>query len=238
MRIMDAHVRLPGDHARDCHQRRAPREYGREYEQESRGMQRRDLGDVHTRARADSAFAGPRRARGELSWRRRARSASPITRMVRKHVFPNVVSPMIVQLALTFGYAVIAEAGLSFLGVGVQAPTPSWGTMLQVGYNGIFTQQLPDPRPGSRDHVHGARRQPCRRRAARRDGPRGVHREGHRVIAEPPVLAGRGPDGRVRDGVGGWQAVVEDVSFDVAPRRGRRARRRERIAASRCRRSR
>jgi ABC-type dipeptide/oligopeptide/nickel transport system permease subunit len=59
------------------------------------------------------------------------------TRMLRKHVFPNVASPMIVQLALAFGYAVGAEAGLSFLGFGVQPPTASWGTMLQSGYNVI-----------------------------------------------------------------------------------------------------
>jgi peptide/nickel transport system permease protein len=37
---------------------------------------------------------------------------------------------MIVQLALAFGYALLAEAGLSFLGLGVQTPNPSWGTML------------------------------------------------------------------------------------------------------------
>lgn len=58
-------------------------------------------------------------------------------RMLRKHVFPNVVSPMIVQLALAFGYAIGAEAGLSFLGFGVQPPTASWGTMLQSGYTVI-----------------------------------------------------------------------------------------------------
>ncbi|HET9730926.1 MAG TPA: ABC transporter permease, partial [Acidimicrobiia bacterium] len=69
-------------------------------------------------------------------------------RMVRKHIFPNVVSPLIVQVALTFGYAIIAEAGLSFLGFGVQGFTPSWGTMLQSGYDEIFSQQLPILVPG------------------------------------------------------------------------------------------
>lgn len=58
-------------------------------------------------------------------------------RMIRRHIFPNVVSPLIVQLALSFGYAIAAEAGLSFLGFGVQPPTASWGTMLQTGYNVI-----------------------------------------------------------------------------------------------------
>jgi ABC-type dipeptide/oligopeptide/nickel transport system permease subunit len=69
-------------------------------------------------------------------------------RMVRRHVFPNVVSPLFVQLALTFGYAIIAEAGLSFLGVGVQGFTPSWGTMLAAGYDEIYTRQLPIIVPG------------------------------------------------------------------------------------------
>jgi peptide/nickel transport system permease protein len=69
-------------------------------------------------------------------------------RMVRKHVFPNVVSPMVVQAALTFGYALLTEAGLSFLGYGVQPFTPSWGTMLADGYNGILSSQWPLLPPG------------------------------------------------------------------------------------------
>jgi peptide/nickel transport system permease protein len=69
-------------------------------------------------------------------------------RMVRKHVFPNVISPMYVQVALTFGYAILAEAGLSFLGFGVKGFTPSWGTMLQVGYARIYETQLPIIVPG------------------------------------------------------------------------------------------
>lgn len=69
-------------------------------------------------------------------------------RMVRKHVFPNVISPMVVQAALTFGYALLTEAGLSFLGYGVQPFTPSWGTMLADGYNGILSSQWPLLPPG------------------------------------------------------------------------------------------
>jgi ABC-type dipeptide/oligopeptide/nickel transport system permease subunit len=63
------------------------------------------------------------------------------SRMLRKHVFPNVVSPFIVQAALAFGFAIGAEAGLSFLGLGVQAPTPSWGVLLQSGYQVINETQ-------------------------------------------------------------------------------------------------
>ena len=63
--------------------------------------------------------------------------------MLRKHVFPNVVSPLIVQAALAFGFAIAAEAGLSFLGLGVNPPTPSWGVMLQDGYGVINETQWP-----------------------------------------------------------------------------------------------
>ena len=65
------------------------------------------------------------------------------TRMLRKHVLPNVVSPVIVQAALAFGYAIGAEAGLSFLGLGVNPPTSSWGVMLQEGYNQMLETQWP-----------------------------------------------------------------------------------------------
>lgn len=64
-------------------------------------------------------------------------------RMLRVHVFPNVVSPVIVQAALAFGYAIGAEAGLSFLGLGVNPPNSSWGVMLQEAYGRITETQWP-----------------------------------------------------------------------------------------------
>jgi ABC-type dipeptide/oligopeptide/nickel transport system permease subunit len=69
-------------------------------------------------------------------------------RMLRKHIFPNVASPLIVQVALSFGYALLAEAGLSFLGFGVQPPNSSWGTMLQSAYNFILDKPWPLLPPG------------------------------------------------------------------------------------------
>jgi peptide/nickel transport system permease protein len=60
-------------------------------------------------------------------------------RMLRRHVFPNVAAPLIVQIAISFGYALLAEAGLSFLGLGVQPPNSSWGTMLQEAYQFILS---------------------------------------------------------------------------------------------------
>ena len=53
------------------------------------------------------------------------------------------MSPVIVQAALAFGYAIGAEAGLSFLGLGVNPPTSSWGVMLQEAYAPILETQWP-----------------------------------------------------------------------------------------------
>jgi ABC-type dipeptide/oligopeptide/nickel transport system permease subunit len=69
-------------------------------------------------------------------------------RMLRSHVLPNVASPLIVQLAVSFGYALLAEAGLSFLGFGVQPPNASWGTMLQDAYNFFLDKPWPMIPPG------------------------------------------------------------------------------------------
>lgn len=54
------------------------------------------------------------------------------TIMVR-HILPNTLSPLIVQIAVSLSYAILIESALSYLGVGVQPPTPSWGTILNEG---------------------------------------------------------------------------------------------------------
>lgn len=54
-------------------------------------------------------------------------------RIMFRHILPNALSPVIVQATLGLGYAVLAEASLSFLGVGVQPPTPTWGSILNQG---------------------------------------------------------------------------------------------------------
>lgn len=51
-----------------------------------------------------------------------------------RHVLPNVVSPLIVQAALGIGNAIIIESSLSFIGLGAQPPTPTWGSMVQIGF--------------------------------------------------------------------------------------------------------
>jgi peptide/nickel transport system permease protein len=55
--------------------------------------------------------------------------ASP-TRILIRHIFPNIAPPLIVQVTLTVGAVLLAEAGLSFIGLGVQPPNASCGTML------------------------------------------------------------------------------------------------------------
>jgi peptide/nickel transport system permease protein len=57
------------------------------------------------------------------------------TRVMLRHAFPNVVDVLIVNATLGIAAAILLEAGLSFLGLGVQAPTPSWGNMLEVARN-------------------------------------------------------------------------------------------------------
>jgi peptide/nickel transport system permease protein len=62
-------------------------------------------------------------------------------RLLGRHVLPNIAAPLIVQATLAFAWAVISEAALSFLGLGTQPPTPSWGIMLAKGRE--FMDQSP-----------------------------------------------------------------------------------------------
>jgi peptide/nickel transport system permease protein len=54
-------------------------------------------------------------------------------RIVRRHVLPNVAAPIIVQTSVSLAFAILAEAALSFIGLGTQPPEPSWGRMLADG---------------------------------------------------------------------------------------------------------
>ncbi len=62
----------------------------------------------------------------------RALGNSSVKVMVR-HVFPNMVGPLLVQTSIAIAAAILAETALSFLGLGVQPPTPSWGSTLRIG---------------------------------------------------------------------------------------------------------
>lgn len=57
----------------------------------------------------------------------------PTYRVLLRHIFPNALAPVVVLATLGIGYAIIAEAALSFLGLGVPPPTSSWGTTLAFG---------------------------------------------------------------------------------------------------------
>ena len=59
---------------------------------------------------------------------------APTWVVLMRHVLPNVFSPVMVQASLGVGFAIILEASLSFIGLGAQPPTPSWGNMVQVGF--------------------------------------------------------------------------------------------------------
>jgi peptide/nickel transport system permease protein len=56
-------------------------------------------------------------------------------RIMLRHILPNVTAPLIVQASLSIALAILTEASLSFLGLGVQPPDPSWGTMINTGKN-------------------------------------------------------------------------------------------------------
>ncbi len=60
-------------------------------------------------------------------------------RLVALHIFPNVLPPMMVQISLNLGWAILNAAGLSFIGLGVRPPTPEWGIMVAEGASFIVS---------------------------------------------------------------------------------------------------
>jgi peptide/nickel transport system permease protein len=68
--------------------------------------------------------------------------------VILRHIFPNTLAPVIVQATLGMGYAVLVEAALGFIGVGVQPPTPTWGNMLQQAFPLLERQPLMSIVPG------------------------------------------------------------------------------------------
>ena len=134
-------------------------------------------------------------------------------RIILRHMVPNVMAPFLIMVTAFVGQAILAEASLSYLGLGVQEPVPAWGLMLQGGaeeyastapWIAIF--------PGAGDHADGVRLQPVWRRVARRAGPeaarsvdsptltgivellslRGAQRRSNRPPAGPALLTRRG----------------------------------------------
>ncbi len=65
----------------------------------------------------------------EYIWAARALGLGP-ARIIQKHLLPNILAPIIVEATFGMAHVIVAEASLSFLGLGVQPPVPSWGGML------------------------------------------------------------------------------------------------------------
>jgi ABC-type dipeptide/oligopeptide/nickel transport system permease subunit len=71
-------------------------------------------------------------------------------RIILRHILPNIAGPLMVIAAANFATAILIEAGLSFLGIGVQPPTPSWGLMIKEHYSFLLAgNPLPALIPGA-----------------------------------------------------------------------------------------
>ncbi len=70
------------------------------------------------------------------------------SRIMLKHIVPNCFPPLIVLITMQIGVAILSEAGLSYLGVGITPPTPAWGAMVNDGYKYILSNPLISFAPG------------------------------------------------------------------------------------------
>jgi peptide/nickel transport system permease protein len=64
-------------------------------------------------------------------------------RILQSHILPNVIAPALLLAAMDLPWVITFEAGLSFMGMGVRPPTPSWGVILSEGFNNIFQSPWP-----------------------------------------------------------------------------------------------
>ena len=93
---------------------------------------------------------------------------NPRWRIALFHILPNILPPLLVQATLSIAAAIIAEAALSFLGLGQQPPAPSWGSMLNAAQRFLDQRAVDGDLAGPRDLPRRAVVQPARRRPARR----------------------------------------------------------------------
>jgi peptide/nickel transport system permease protein len=70
-------------------------------------------------------------------------------RIMFRHILPNCMPPLIVLITLNLGSAILAEAGLSFIGVGILPPGAAWGNMISQGYNYLLTNPILSFAPGA-----------------------------------------------------------------------------------------
>ncbi|MEO1105735.1 MAG: ABC transporter permease [Pseudomonadota bacterium] len=66
-------------------------------------------------------------------------SGTPPAKILIKHILPNIVAPLLVRASIGVGFIIMAEATLSFLGIGVQEPQPTWGGMIRDGLQALRT---------------------------------------------------------------------------------------------------
>lgn len=83
---------------------------------------------TEVRVRRDAGFADAARLGGNSD-----------LRVLALHIFPNALPPMMVQISLNMGWAILNAAGLSFIGLGVRPPTPEWGIMVAEGANFVVS---------------------------------------------------------------------------------------------------
>jgi peptide/nickel transport system permease protein len=143
-------------------------------------------------------------------------------RIALRHVLPNVASPLIIQVAVSLGFALLAEAGLSFLGFGAPPPAPTWGGMLRRSFDYVLEVPWQIFIPGGaitltvlaynligdglRDALGRAGPAPPRRSSERRTAPSGAD--------SPSLLEVTDLSIEFADG-DGWTRVVDGVSFSV-----------------------
>lgn len=60
-------------------------------------------------------------------------------KIILAHVIPNSIAPLLAQLSVNIGWAILLTSALSFIGAGVEAPTPEWGSMISMGFQNIVT---------------------------------------------------------------------------------------------------
>jgi peptide/nickel transport system permease protein len=65
----------------------------------------------------------------------------PDSYIIRRHVVPNAIAPVLAQFSVNIGWSILLTAGLSFVGAGVRAPTPEWGSMIATGFPNVMTGQ-------------------------------------------------------------------------------------------------
>ncbi|WP_343447332.1 ABC transporter permease [Micromonospora schwarzwaldensis] len=88
------------------------------------------IGVVYTPIFARITRAGVLAVREQVFVRAAVSIGASDLRIMRRHVLPNIAAPLIVQTSLSLAFAILSEAALSFLGLGIQPPAPAWGRML------------------------------------------------------------------------------------------------------------